>query len=144
MIIIQRIDCFLSPKKFNFLETSSFFFSKVPKFNVSLIYKAIIVIFSVSLPMVNIQYIQVLQKKNWSNHLENLENNIKVTFDPKSLSYTKFHKKKNDRKGQYTLAHFREKCEKVRNEDTGTEKRSFWLIYLKTFKKMTWVLLLQF
>ena len=51
--------------------------------------------------------------------------------------YTKFHKKQNDRKGQYTLAHFLEKCKKVKNEVTGTEIRRFWLIYLKTFDKFT-------
>ena len=33
------------------------------------------------------------------------------------------------------LAHIREKCKKVKNEVTGTEKRCFWLIYLKTFNK---------
>ena len=40
---------------------------------------------------------------------------------------------------------FWSKMQKVKNEVTGTEKRRFWLIYLKTFKKFTfWVLLLQF
>ena len=30
----------------------------------------------------------------------------------------------------HTLAHFLEKCKKVHNEVTRTEKHSFWLIYL--------------
>ena len=30
-----------------------------------------------------------------------------------------------------------EKCKKVKNEVIGTEKFRFWLIYLKTFKKIT-------
>ena len=36
-------------------------------------------------------------------------------------------------------------AKKVKNEVTGTEKRRFWLIYLKLFTNLLiWVLLLQF
>ena len=57
----------------------------------------------------------------------------KRSFDPKSSSYTKCHKRQNDRKGQYTMAHFGKNCKKIKTEVTGTEKLRFWLIYLKTF-----------
>ena len=57
----------------------------------------------------------------------------------KSSSCTKFHKRQNDRKGRFTMAHFWKICKKVKNEITGTEKRRFWLIYLKTFHKSTFL-----
>ena len=50
---------------------------------------------------------------------------------PKSSSYTKFHKRQNDRKGR--------NWKKVKNEVTGTEKRRIWLIYLKTFHNFTFL-----
>ena len=58
---------------------------------------------------------------------------------PKSSSYTKFHKKQNDRKGRYTMANFWKNRKKVKNEVTGTEKRRIWLIYLKTFHTFTFL-----
>ena len=58
---------------------------------------------------------------------------------PKSSSYTKSHKRQNDRKGRYTMANFWKNCKKVKNEVTGTEKRRFRLIYLKTFHKSTYL-----
>ena len=46
--------------------------------------------------------------------------------------------------GQYTMAHFLKNCTKVKNKVTGTEKRRFWLIYLKTFHKSTFTSILYF
>ena len=72
--------------------------------NISLIYNVIIAIFSVSLPMVNITKFckkEILTQppgKPREQHLGGV--------DSRSLSHTKFHKKKNDRKGRYTQAHF--------------------------------------
>ena len=57
----------------------------------------------------------------------------------KSSSCTKFHKRQNARKGRYFMADFWKKCKKVKNEVTGTEKRRFWLIYLKTFHESTFL-----
>ena len=37
------------------------------------------------------------------------------------------------------LWHILEKKQKVKNEVTGTEKHRFWLIYLKTFHKSTFL-----
>ena len=37
------------------------------------------------------------------------------------------------------MAHFLKNCKKVKNEVTGTEKRRFRLIYLKTFHKSTYL-----
>ena len=34
---------------------------------------------------------------------------------PKKLSYTKFHKRQNDWKGRYNLAHFGENCKTIQN-----------------------------
>ena len=34
---------------------------------------------------------------------------------------------------------FEKNGKKVKNEVTGTEKRRFWLIYLKTFQKFTFL-----
>ena len=58
---------------------------------------------------------------------------------PKSSSYTKFHKRQNDRKGRYTIANFWKNWKKVKNEVTGTENRRIWLIYLKTFHNFTFL-----
>ena len=65
--------------KLNFLESSIFFFfflllfPKFKKWNNSVIYQAIILIFLMHLPIV---FIYKFCKKNWSKHLENLENYI--------------------------------------------------------------------
>ena len=56
----------------NFYISFFFFFSKVQKV-ISVIDEAIVLILSVNLPMVNIYK---FCKKIWSDHLENLENNI--------------------------------------------------------------------
>ena len=37
------------------------------------------------------------------------------------------------------MAHFLKNCKKVKIEVTGTEKHRFWLIYLKTFHKSTFL-----
>ena len=122
------------------LEVLVFFFFLFPKFkklNISLIYEAIIVIFSVSLPMVNLNKFckrEILIQPPGEPREQHLGDAL-----PKSSSYTKFHKRQNDRKGRYTMAHFWKNCKKVKNEVTGTEKRRFRLIYLKTFHKSTFL-----
>ena len=37
------------------------------------------------------------------------------------------------------MANFFKNCKKDKNEVTGTEKRRYWLIYLKTFQKFTFL-----
>ena len=59
--------------------TSFYFFSrKVEKLNISAIYKSIILICSVNLPLVSI--FKFYQKEFNSNNQENLENNIQLKF----------------------------------------------------------------
>ena len=115
----------------------SFSFPKFKKLNISLIYEAIIVIFSVSLPMVNLNKFckrEILIQPPGEPREQHLGD-----VRPKSSSYTKFHKRQNDRKGRYTMANFWKNWKKVKNEVTGTEKRRIWLIYLKTFHNFTFL-----
>ena len=84
----------------------SFFFVFFPKFkklNISLIYKAIIIIFSVSLPMVNFNPTTLRTLRTTSRW----RSTQKVWASQNSI------KKQNDQKGQYTLAHFWEKLKKI-------------------------------
>jgi len=46
-----------------------------------------------------------------------------MKFDQKSLSYTKFHKRQNDRKGWYTI--FGKSAKKDKNEVKVMEKHSY-------------------
>ena len=56
----------------------------------------------------------------------------------KKVELKKFHKTQNYWKGSI-YEYFSKMRKKVQNEVTETEKRSFWLIYLKTFKKFTFL-----
>ena len=113
------------------------FFPKIIKLNISLIYKAIIIFFSVSLPMLNIYKFckkEIFDLTTWRT------SRTTAMWSSNQKDWAKkFHQTQNYRKGRYTQAHFWEICKKVQNEVTKTEKRSFWLIYPKTFKKFTFL-----
>ena len=85
LIYFQLFKYILKFPKFSIFQIFFSSFPKLKKLKISAISKAIILIFSVNLPMVNITSF--------------------VTFDPKSSSYTKFHNRQNDWKGRYALAH---------------------------------------
>ena len=73
-------------------------YPKLKKLNISLIYRAIIVIFSVSRPMVNTCKFckkEILIQPPGEPREQHLGD-----VRPKSSSYTKFHKRQNYRKGQ--------------------------------------------
>ena len=50
---------------------------------------------------------------------------LKNKMSSRSLSYTKFHKRRNDQKGWNTMAHFLENCKKVKIEVPGPKKEFF-------------------
>ena len=100
LLLWKHLSLFCS---FNALETSIFrfsffflFFSKFKKLNISLIYWAIIIIF---------QWIFLFDPTTWITS--------RTTSRWRS-SYTKFHKRQNDRKGRYTMVHFWKNCKKLK------------------------------
>ena len=60
----------------------------------------------------------------------------KKTSSNRSLSYKKFHKRRNDRKGRYSDAHFCENCKKVKIEVTGPKKVDLWKVFRKINQKL--------
>ena len=86
------------------------------------------------------KYLQVLWKRNFNpTTWRTSRTTSRWCWTQKVWATQSFIKKQNDRKGRYTLVHFSEKCKKAKNEVTETEKRHFWLIYLKTFNKSTFL-----
>ena len=57
---------------------------------------------------------------------------IEEKTSSRSLSYKKFHKRQNYRKGRYRLVHSWENCKKIRIEVRGP-KCSFFFIFIWTF-----------
>ena len=60
---------------------------------------------------------------------------LKKKTNFRGLSYKKFHKRQNDRKGLYTLAHFCENCKKVKIEVTGPKKVNFFNVFRQIIQK---------
>ena len=122
------------------LEVLVFLFSFFPKFkklNISLIYWAIIVIFSVSLPMVNLN--KFFLKRNFDTTTWRTSRTTSRWRSTKKVRATQNFIKDKMTGRVDILANFWNNCKKVKNEVTGTEKRRFRLIYLKTFHKSTYL-----
>ena len=75
-------------------------------------------------------YINPSSQTFWvERHLDVILEVLQVVGSRFRLSYKKFHKRQNDRKGRYTLAHFLENCKKVKIEVTGPKKVNFLNVF---------------
>ena len=54
---------------------------------------------------------------------------LKKKMSSRSLSQKNFHKRQNDRKGQFSMAHFLENCKKVKIEVTRPKKVDLWKVF---------------